>query len=568
MAEKYATQSSQVNEVILDMDKVTEEVTVQVNDNLAKHLKPHQAEGIRFLFDCTIESVEQLGSDDIGSGCILAHSMGLGKTLQVIAFLHTIMTNPLTKEKFSHILIIVPTNVIENWDSEFSTWFNLCGLQGDLRITKFSSATKIARRVDILDDWYLTGGILLITKDLFVSLTVGKSKNKKPHEEEAFHRYLFNPGPDMVIIDEGHLLKNVKSEFNRAVSQISTRRRVILTGTPLQNNLAEYFTMVDFVKPRLLGSLDEFKNRFENPIKKGQHIDSEPYEVQLMKKRIHVLHKFLDKSIHRRDYFTLRPYLKSKFEYVLGLRLTETQIQLYKGYLDLVRGDPKLLRDSNIFSYICNHPALLRLCKPKSKPEKEETSHSMDDFIVDEDFENTTAEPSGGDPDVERSAEPWYEPLMPATDEELYSIELSVKFILLFTILDECEIIRDKILVFSQRLGTLNLIERLLRKKDQNHWRPGKDYYRIDGQVKSEDRASIIERFNDPKNKRTRLMLVSTKAGGVGINLVGANRCIIFDASWNPSNDLQAIYRIYRYGQSKPVYIYRFTSYGKWAFSP
>lgn len=109
----------------------------------------------------------------------------------------------------------------------------------------------------------------------------------------------------------------------------------------------------------------------------------------------------------------------------------------------------------------------------------------------------------------------------------------------------------------------LNYEELVAKTGGLSHrWVPNIDYYRIDGNVSCQIRSSIVNNFNDPSNYRARLMLVSTKAGGIGINLVGANRCIILDVSWNPAIDLQAIYRIFRYGQTKPVYVYRFTSFG------
>ncbi|OTF74262.1 hypothetical protein BLA29_009668, partial [Euroglyphus maynei] len=110
-------------------------------------------------------------------------------------------------------------------------------------------------------------------------------------------------------------------------------------------------------------------------------------------------------------------------------------------------------------------------------------------------------------------------------------------------------------------LRTLDLIEKSLKSK-KGEWQKGIDYFRIDGSVKIDERDTSIKRLNDLENKRARLMLISTRAGGIGINLVGANRCIIFDCSWNPANDKQALFRIFRFGQLKPVFIYRFAGYG------
>src|SRR5699024_9502051 len=144
-----------------------------------------------------------------------------------------------------------------------------------------------------------------------------------------------------------------------------------------------------FVKPNLLGSKKEFKNRFENPIKNGQHIDSTERDVKVMKKRVHILHQLLKDCIHRCDYSVLVPYLQPKFEYVLSLKLTETQTKLYKHYLenlvDKSSNTRRLFHDHTILGYIWNHPVLLRdHYNRKQEENEEEDANSMDDFIVDE----------------------------------------------------------------------------------------------------------------------------------------------------------------------------------------
>ena len=133
-----------------------------------------------------------------------------------------------------------------------------------------------------------------------------------------FRRTELYVGPDLVICDEGHLLKNEKTNLSIAMNRIKTLRRIVLTGTPLQNNLKEYFCMVQFIKPNLLGTYKEYLNRFVNPITNGQYTDSTPQDLQIMRKRSHVLHKMLDGVVQRRDYSVLEPYLPPKFiRYIL-----------------------------------------------------------------------------------------------------------------------------------------------------------------------------------------------------------------------------------------------------------
>lgn len=244
IVQENQAQSEQVNQVVLDFDKESKKILVEVNKEFVKHLKPHQVEGIKFLFNCTIESVERLTKHNHSSGCILAHTMGLGKTFQVISFLHTIMTNPLIKDSIRCVLIIVPLNVIQNWANEFEKWFDECGITKEIEVYKdfYNDKTSDARKAT-LKRWKQSGGILLCTNSLFNNC-LKKSKNTKQSCISKIKEYLLNPGPDMVIIDEGHLLKNEQGVFNKNLSQIATLRRVILTGTPLQNNLGEYYTMV------------------------------------------------------------------------------------------------------------------------------------------------------------------------------------------------------------------------------------------------------------------------------------------------------------------------------------
>lgn len=162
------------------------------------------------------------------------------------------------------------------------------------------------------------------------------------------------------------------------------------------------------------------------------------------------------------------------------------------------------------------------------------------------------------------------------TDADLDEIEHSSKLQVLFSILQLCDEIGDKLLVFSQSLYSLDIIEHFLRQIDDKtqsvefpaqlkysgSWALGLDYFRLDGSTSVENRSHFCSLFNDESNTRARLFLISTRAGGLGINLVAANRVIIFDVSWNPSHDIQSIFRIYRFGQKKPCYVYRFVALG------
>merc|ERR1719412_181264 len=249
--------------------------------------------------------------------------------------------------------------------------------------------------------------------DMFRNLTNEDKKQFKKKQKDIFQKSLVDPGPNLVICDEGHVLKNTKSALNIAMNRIKTRRRIILTGTPLQNNLSEYFAMVDFVKPKLLGTYNEFRNRFVNPITNGQSSDSTERDVRIMKKRSFILNDLLKGCMQRLDYNVLVPFLQPKHEYVLCINLTEFQEKLYKHYLEnfaragqighdgKLEGGKKggLFYDVQNLSRVWNHPYILLKAKERADEKRmlEDSSGeegSLKDFIDDGDDDEEESEAS------------------------------------------------------------------------------------------------------------------------------------------------------------------------------
>ncbi|XP_040261176.1 transcriptional regulator ATRX isoform X2 [Bufo bufo] len=639
--------------LVLDEDEETKEPLVQVHKNLVTKLKPHQVDGVQFMWDCCCESMKKIKKEK-GSGCILAHCMGLGKTLQVVSFLHTVLLSE--RMDFSTALVVCPLNTVLNWTNEFEKW--QYGLDDDeaLEVCELATIKRPQERGLILQRWHDNGGVLIIGYEMYRNLTQGRNvKSKKL--KEMYLKTLVDPGPDFVICDEGHILKNEASAVSKALNSIRTKRRIILTGTPLQNNLVEYHCMVNFIKENLLGSIKEFRNRFINPIQNGQCADSTMVDVRVMKKRAHILYEMLAGCVQRRDYTALTKFLPPKYEYVLSVRMTPVQCKLYRFYLDNMAGGgggvggeggtrgksgTKLFQDFQVLSRIWTHPWCLQLdyiskenkgyfdedsmeefiasdsdessmslsseasVKKKSKGKgKKESSSSAEESDNDvevikvwnsrsrggngkdskvEDTSNTSAvvkpEESIGKatPSTPGSPAPdWYKDFVTDADAEI--LEHSGKITLLFDILRMAEELGEKVLVFSQSLISLDLIEDFLELasvdpseegaeskpviyKGEGKWFRNIDYYRLDGSTSAQTRKKWAEEFNDVTNVRGRLFLISTKAGSLGINLVAANRVIIFDASWNPSYDVQSIFRVYRFGQTKAVFVYRFLAQG------
>lgn len=642
------TQCPITTKLVLDEDEETKEPLVQVHRNMVIKLKPHQVDGVQFMWDCCCESVKKTKKSP-GSGCILAHCMGLGKTLQVVSFLHTVLL--CKKLDFSTALVVCPLNTALNWMNEFEKWQE--GLNDDekLEVSELATVKRPQDRSYMLQRWQEDGGVMIIGYEMYRNLAQGRNvKSRKL--KEIFNKALVDPGPDFVVCDEGHILKNEASAVSKAMNSIRSRRRIILTGTPLQNNLIEYHCMVNFIKENLLGSIKEFRNRFINPIQNGQCADSTMVDVRVMKKRAHILYEMLAGCVQRKDYTALTKFLPPKHEYVLAVRMTSIQCKLYQYYLDHLTGvgnsteggrgkaGAKLFQDFQMLSRIWTHPWCLQLDYISKENKGYFDEDSMDEFIASDSDDSSmslssddrtkkkktkgkkgkkdgSSSGSGSDNDVEvikvwnsrsrgggdgnadesgnnpsvsvkleeskaaSSSNPsspapdWYKDFVTDSDAEV--LEHSGKMVLLFEILRMAEEIGDKVLVFSQSLISLDLIEDFLELasrektegkdkpliyKGEGKWLRNIDYYRLDGSTTAQSRKKWAEEFNDETNVRGRLFIISTKAGSLGINLVAANRVIIFDASWNPSYDIQSIFRVYRFGQTKPVYVYRFLAQG------
>ncbi|XP_064073832.1 uncharacterized protein LOC113396833 isoform X1 [Vanessa tameamea] len=550
------------DELCLEYDFQELRPIVTVHPFFTKVMKAHQYSGVKFMWDACFESVAATRGGG-GGGCILAHCMGLGKTLQVLALLHTVLTHP--KVGMRRVLVCCPLSTVLNWVDEINKWIGPVTnkikqrkIKRKLQVFELSKLKKTYERAYQLEDWFNGGGIFIIGYELFRSLTTldPMLDNVRPTIVNKIRMALLDPGPDMIICDEGHLLKNDCSVLAVAMSRVVTKRRIILTGTPMQNNLREYYCMVNFVKPNLLGTYSEYSNRFENPIMNGQHRDSREEDIKLMKARTHILHKVLEGCLQRQEASVLYPYLPKKYEYTLFITLTKCQRELYNHYLFNCTKETKqsVLKDFHVLQKIWTHPQVLQNfltrarddgTDTKIKVEKLEDDLARDDLGASEDAKPGAAE--GG----------WLPHVAPRL---LHALDSSNKFLVVFRLLDECVELGDKVLIFSTSLYTMDALEYFLRR--ERAWALGREYYRLDGSVPAEVRQKWCREFNAPNNVTTRLFLISTRAGCLGLNMTAANRVIILDTSWNPAHDIQSIFRVYRFGQKKDCYIYRLVAMG------
>ncbi|CAF4410524.1 unnamed protein product, partial [Rotaria socialis] len=533
--------------------------------------------------------------------------------------------------KAKSVLIVVPINTIQNWVSEFNRW---CPLDDpsieykrpyQLYILN-DAAKKFAQRANIVQSWSRTGGTLLIGYEMFRLLVTKKSlktgtsvksnnynikatkicspstsfigdledDDKNMEIIEDMRNTLINP--DLIICDEGHRIKNHQASVAMALKSIKTKRRIVLTGYPLQNNLIEYWCMVDFVRPNYLGSKQEFCNMFERPILNGQCIDSTTEDDKLMRARSHVLHSLLEGFIQRRGHSVLQTTLPPKTEYVILLKLSSVQQSLYVKFLEavgaLANPTERTINPLRAFATCCkiwNHPDVLY----KFVRDRQDGSDLDLDLEIDQNSNSmnrplSTKIRSNNRLTLDNRASPV--PLLPTTtmnnsyeasttmyptDRREFDYDFAnsilnsyncgqlssgIKFEVALTIIDLSIKVGDKVLLFSQSLLSLDKLEDFLSHRKipntEQKWQKNVNYYRLDGATNSLEREKLINAFNG-LNSNVKLFLLSTRAGCLGINLISANRVIVMDVSWNPCLDAQAVCRVYRYGQRKHCYIYR-----------
>ncbi|TNN84328.1 Helicase ARIP4 [Liparis tanakae] len=537
-------------QVLVNISHPAEEKDLYLAPQLARAVKPHQIGGIRFLYDNLIESLERYKTST-GFGCILAHSMGLGKTLQVISF-----TDILLKNTEAHtMLVIVPVNTLQNWLTEFNLWLPpqetlppdtdpavATGRTFKVHILNDEHKTTLAR-AKVVEEWSRDGGVLLMGYEMYRLLSMKKSfvmgkkrKSKKPagpiiidlDEEDrqqelmkGIERAIVRPGPDVVICDEGHRIKNYHASTSQALKNIRSRRRVVLTGYPLQNNLIEYWCMVDFVRPDFLGTRQEFSNMFERPILNGQCVDSTPQDGRLMRYRSHVLHSLLEGFVQRRGHDVLRDQLPSKDEHVILVRLSPIQRALYTEFM-------KRFREAGNSGWLGLNPlkAFCVCCKIWNHP----------DVL----YEALQKENSANEQDLDLDG------ITPASNARCPNpAGLKAK---------AADSSNSKV---NNALPSLNPSQERANQVITYEWAKGIMANYHTGVLENSAKMILLFHLID-ESVRKRDKLLIFRAGCLGVNLIGANRVVVFDASWNPCHDAQAVCRVYRYGQRKPCHIYRF----------
>ncbi|CAF0955238.1 unnamed protein product [Adineta steineri] len=499
---------SEHDKLKIDKDKV--QVHVVVDPVLSKILRPHQREGVKFLYDSVCGTqIENY------NGCIMADEMGLGKTLQCITLLWTLLQQgPDCKPTIQKAIIVCPASLVKNWDKEVVKWLN-----GRLGTLPIDSGTRSEIETQ-LKNFMFTQARRSASPVLIISYEAFRS-----------HAAILHKGSvGLIICDEGHRLKNAENQTYDALFKLDCRRRVLLSGTPIQNDLLEYFSLVHFVNSGILGTASEFRTKFENPIRRGRDAGGSDKEVQQAQEKLQELNHIVNRCIIRRTQALLTKYLPVKIEQVICCKLMPLQVELYKKFVET--GITELGASNGKFSQsalsiitslkkLCNHPALIF----------EKCLEKVDGFakllpIFPQGFNVKTVDPV-----------------------------LSGKMIVLDYLLAVIKATtNDRVVLVSNYTQTLDIFEKLCQQRRYQ-------FVRLDGSMSIKKRGKIVDSFNNPDSSDFIFML-SSKAGGCGLNLIGANRLVMFDPDWNPANDDQAMARVWRDGQKKECYIYRLISTG------
>ena len=501
---------------ILGLKKEVEQqpkVPVVIDPRLAKVLRPHQVEGVKFLYRCVTGLI-----DEKANGCIMADEMGLGKTLQCIALMWTLLkqSSEAGKSTIQKCVIACPSSLVRNWANELVKWL------GKDAVTPFAVDGKATKDelTSQFKQWSIASGRSVVRPVLIVSYETLRLNVEN----------LSNTPIGLLLCDEGHRLKNGESQTFTALNGLNVDRRVILSGTPIQNDLMEYFSLLNFANPNLLGSRAEFRKQYELPILRGRDAAGTEADQQRGNERLAELLALVNKFIIRRTNDILSKYLPVKYEHVVFCNLAPFQLDLYNYFVQspeikaLLRGKgSQPLKAIGMLKKLCNHPDLLNL--PDDLPGCEK--FFPDDYVP--------KDARGRDRDVKT----WYSGKMSVLDRMLARIRQDTN---------------DKIVLISNYTQTLDIFDKLCRSR-------GYGCLRLDGTMNVNKRQKLVDKFNDPDGEEF-VFLLSSKAGGCGLNLIGANRLVLFDPDWNPAADQQALARVWRDGQKKDCFVYRFIATG------
>lgn len=506
----------------------------QESENIAEWFKPHPSHADAVLtaefkipgdiypslFDYQRTGIQWLYElYSLSHGGIISDEMGLGKTIQIVSFVAGLHYSGLLK-KGHPVLIVCPATVLTQWVNEFHSWWGglrvmvLHSIGSGMQNKKFQKEEELEEGLEDelmyedgeREDKFKKYGDLENVKqimDTLLNCENGGVLITSYVGLRIYEDYLLDVPWGCAVLDEGHKIKNPNSNITILAKRLKTPHRIILSGTPIQNNLLELWSLFDFVYPGRLGTLPVFLNEFETPIKVGGYANATNLQVKIGYQKAVILKDLIQPFLLRRMKVDVARDLPSKSEYVLMCRLTKVQKEKYLEFLrSLEFKVTSYLGAITTLRKICNHPDL-----------------------VDLRFTNKNAK-SYGDP------------------------SRSGKLQVLKNLLKLWKEQQHKVLLFTQTKQMMIILEKFLTSEYGPHYK----FMKMSGETPIGKRQDMIHSFNTTDYD---LFLLTTKVGGLGVNLTGADRVIIFDPDWNPSTDLQARERAWRLGQKKEVVIYR-----------
>ena len=470
-------------------------------------------------------------------GTILGDEMGLGKTLTSIACLYSIIKHNRNKKA----IVVVPSSLIDNWEKELKRWLGqklvpLCCRSGE----KAESTVNNFRMSHAAQS-----PLLIISYEMFRKYA--QTINLVPNLE-------------VMICDEAHRLKNVEStQTATALKKCRATKRIIISGTLIQNEIAELYSIVDFAAPGLLGSYSSFKHKYADPMK----LASESARSKMLSEK---LSRLLSLVLIRRSQAEVNAKTTSSLpprrEAILYCFMSPDQCNDYRKAAE------------NIFHSVNRNAPEETFIVPESVEMSEIYDDNNDKVGLNENEaveSNYRGSISSGQvlPGLLLLRKICNYSITGGVEEQDLTSSYAENLVLLSSklrVFDECmkewqkSCPADKVVVVSNFVNMLDKVEKLAKIRK---W----SFLRLDGSVPTRNRQSLVDRFNQPldptlPNPSPVLFLLSSKAGGIGINLIGANRLVMVDADWNPATDKQAMARIWREGQTKPVFIYRLISIG------
>ncbi|KAH8741322.1 Swi/SNf2 RAD26 [Cryptosporidium ryanae] len=563
----------------------------------------HQKEGVLWMWDLYCNN----------HGGILADEMGLGKSITVAAFVAAICTtcnrnacndvaknvaytlkreggdiliDKLVKSDLRHSTNDIKLNNDKEYVVNLDSKDELSEAIGR-RFLLVLPATLISHWVEVFNKWYYPIRVFLFhgRGENAIEMQLKKMKSKEnvssdilvitTYETLRRNLSLFkNIDWFYVILDEGHKIRNPDSGITLAVKSIGTCNRLLLSGSPIQNDLKELWSLIDFVYPGRLGTLPIFEQQFVIPIKQAEFRNAMKAQKMRAFNCTKILQELIKSCILRRRKHELQDILKlpSQAEHVLFCTLTSVQYDVYCRCLDLLQanqlvknkmyGITKYFALLNILRETCNHPELLKLIRKNNdgierKRSKKRKHNDEDEYVnYESDFESEDEFISEEKVlEVQNSIECQSNSINKSLD--LFSKANgrdSGKYQALLSILKQWRSNgQNRVLIFTQGVRTLKLLSRML-ERDMN-LKLGEDLLNLDGSTPLNVRFSLVKKFN--QDNSIFLFILTSRVGGVGLNIIGANRVILYDPWWNPMTDIQAKERCWRIGQKKEVIVYR-----------